>query len=159
MTPPRCEERGVRVQMEEAKKADFRSKLSAETRKGRKQKEPKAKTKKKEKDDTLSSAQLHTRNITASSTFAPTFSPLPHTQLSAPSVLVGTPLKPLTPSSPATDSSSLTQKSFNMTSPSSASLSNMSSSSSPSSSSSSSPPPPSSSFLLLLFLHIFSLLH
>ncbi|KAH7823412.1 uncharacterized protein MONOS_4683 [Monocercomonoides exilis] len=123
--------------MKEAKKADFRSKLSAEQRIGRQQEEPKAKTKKKEKDEfctsqidalntrlpqeaterrrrdrgreeggdendeqqqtfysfgsTLSSAQLHTQNITASSKFAsPHFSPLPHTQLSALSVLVGT---------------------------------------------------------------------
>ncbi|KAH7817344.1 uncharacterized protein MONOS_15424 [Monocercomonoides exilis] len=51
MTPPRSEERGVQVQMEEAKKADFRSKLSVETRKGRQQEEPKAKTKKKEKGE------------------------------------------------------------------------------------------------------------
>ncbi|KAH7830551.1 uncharacterized protein MONOS_1514 [Monocercomonoides exilis] len=117
MIPPRSEEREVQVQMDEARKADFRSKLSAEQRKGRQQEEPKAKTKKKEKDEfctsqidaldtrlpqavidrrrkdrgreeggdenddeqqqtfysfdnTLSSAQLHTQNITASSTFA-----------------------------------------------------------------------------------------
>ncbi|KAH7815015.1 uncharacterized protein MONOS_14018 [Monocercomonoides exilis] len=37
--------------MEEAKKADFRRKLSAEQRKRRQQEEPKAKTKKKEKDE------------------------------------------------------------------------------------------------------------
>ncbi|KAH7829162.1 uncharacterized protein MONOS_11158 [Monocercomonoides exilis] len=35
MTPPRSEERGVQIQMEEAKKADFRSKLSFEQRIGR----------------------------------------------------------------------------------------------------------------------------
>ncbi|KAH7818973.1 uncharacterized protein MONOS_4400 [Monocercomonoides exilis] len=164
---------------------DFRSKLSAEQRKWRQQEEPKAKTKKKEKDEfctlqidafdtrlahsaterrrrdrgreegdddedeqqqtfcsfdgMLSSAQQHTQHIAASSTFAtPPFSPLPHTLLSAPSVLIGTPPNTLTPSFPATDTSSLTQKSFDMTSPSSASLSNMSSSSPSSSSPSSS---------------------
>ncbi|KAH7819176.1 uncharacterized protein MONOS_3230 [Monocercomonoides exilis] len=37
--------------MEKAKKADFRSKLISEQRKGRQQEEPKAKTKKKEKDE------------------------------------------------------------------------------------------------------------
>ncbi|KAH7818049.1 uncharacterized protein MONOS_5077 [Monocercomonoides exilis] len=37
--------------MEDAKKADFRSKLSSEQRKGRQQEEPKAKTKKKEKGE------------------------------------------------------------------------------------------------------------
>ncbi|KAH7825537.1 uncharacterized protein MONOS_12253 [Monocercomonoides exilis] len=190
MTPPRSEEREVQVQMEEAKKVDFRSKLSAEQRKGRQQEEPKAKTKTNEKDEfctsqidafdtglpqavterrrrdrgreeggdenddeqqqtfysfdsALSSAQLHTQNITAPSTFAThLFSPFLHTQLSAPSVLVGTPPKPSTSSSPATDSFSLTQKSFDMTSPSSASLSNMSSSSSPSASISSFSLPP-----------------
>ncbi|KAH7829098.1 uncharacterized protein MONOS_9481 [Monocercomonoides exilis] len=51
MILPRSEEREVQVQMEEAKKADFRSKLSSEQRKGRQQEEPKAKTKKKEKDE------------------------------------------------------------------------------------------------------------
>ncbi|KAH7821549.1 uncharacterized protein MONOS_4459 [Monocercomonoides exilis] len=51
MTQQRSEEREVQVQMEEAKKVDFRSKLSAEQRKGRQQEEPKAKTKKKEKDE------------------------------------------------------------------------------------------------------------
>ncbi|KAH7816575.1 uncharacterized protein MONOS_16478 [Monocercomonoides exilis] len=56
-------------------------------------------------DSALSSAKLHTQNITASSTFAtPPFSPFPHTQLSAPSVLVGTPAKPPIPSFSATDS-------------------------------------------------------
>ncbi|KAH7820957.1 uncharacterized protein MONOS_11589 [Monocercomonoides exilis] len=189
MTPPRSEERGVQVQMEEAKKADFRSKLSAEQKEGNQKEEPKAKTKMEkdefctsqiytfdsrlqhaaterrrrdrgreeggdENDDeqqqafysfdgTPSSAQLHTQNITASSTFAsPPFSPLSHTQLSAPSDLIGTPPKPLTPSSSATDTSSLTQKLLNISSPSSASLSNMSSSSSPSASISSFSLPP-----------------
>ncbi|KAH7824350.1 uncharacterized protein MONOS_15140 [Monocercomonoides exilis] len=86
-------------------------------------------------DSSLSSAKLHVENIKVSSTFAsPPFFPLSHTQLSAPSDLVGTPPKPLTPSSPATDFSSLTQKSLDISSPSFASLSNMSSSSSPSSS-------------------------
>ncbi|KAH7824012.1 uncharacterized protein MONOS_14043 [Monocercomonoides exilis] len=67
---------------------------------------------------TLSSAQLHTQNITASSTFAsPPFSSLPHTQLSAPSVLVGTSPEPLSHSSPATFSSSLAQKSLDITEP------------------------------------------
>ncbi|KAH7829171.1 uncharacterized protein MONOS_15314 [Monocercomonoides exilis] len=51
MTPPRSEEREVQVQMEEAKKADFRSKLGFEQRIGRQQEEPKVKTKKKEKDE------------------------------------------------------------------------------------------------------------
>ncbi|KAH7820793.1 uncharacterized protein MONOS_15757 [Monocercomonoides exilis] len=55
MTPPKGEERGVRVQMEEAKKADFRSKLSEEQRKGRQQEEPKAKMKTKENDDICTS--------------------------------------------------------------------------------------------------------
>ncbi|KAH7827299.1 uncharacterized protein MONOS_15837 [Monocercomonoides exilis] len=47
--------------MEEAKKADFRSKLSAEQRKGRKQEEPKAKTKTKEKDE-FHTSQIDTFN-------------------------------------------------------------------------------------------------
>ncbi|KAH7821020.1 uncharacterized protein MONOS_14676c1 [Monocercomonoides exilis] len=51
MIPPRSEEREVQVQMEEAKKADFRSKLSIDKRKGKQQGESKAKTKKKEKDE------------------------------------------------------------------------------------------------------------
>ncbi|KAH7821274.1 uncharacterized protein MONOS_8982 [Monocercomonoides exilis] len=162
ITPPRSEERGVRVQMEEAEKGDFRSKLSAEERKGRQQEEPKAKTKTKEKeeffiyqigtfdtrlsrasterrrdmgikgggdenddeqqqtfysfDSSLSSAKLHVENIKVSLTFAaPPFSPFLHTQLSAPSDLVGTPPEPLTHSSPATYSSSLAQKSLVIT--------------------------------------------
>ncbi|KAH7824366.1 uncharacterized protein MONOS_11888 [Monocercomonoides exilis] len=57
---------------------------------------------------TPSYAQLHTQNITASSTFAaPPFSPLPHAPLSAPSVFVVTSPKPLPPSSPSTDSFSV----------------------------------------------------
>ncbi|KAH7831381.1 uncharacterized protein MONOS_13074 [Monocercomonoides exilis] len=64
-------------------------------------------------DSALSSAQLFTQNIATSSTInTPLFSPLPHTQLSAPSVLVGTPPKPLTPSPQSTDFSSLTLKSI-----------------------------------------------
>ncbi|KAH7825721.1 uncharacterized protein MONOS_9131 [Monocercomonoides exilis] len=51
VAPPRSEEREVQVQMEEAKKVDFRSKLGAEQRKGRQQEEPKAKTKTNEKDE------------------------------------------------------------------------------------------------------------
>ncbi|KAH7826450.1 uncharacterized protein MONOS_14381 [Monocercomonoides exilis] len=47
--------------MEEAKKADFRSKLSAEQRIGRQQEEPKAKTKTKEKDEFYTS-QIDTFN-------------------------------------------------------------------------------------------------
>ncbi|KAH7818113.1 uncharacterized protein MONOS_18056 [Monocercomonoides exilis] len=152
-------ERRVRVQMEEAKKVDIRSKLSAEQRKGRQQEEPKAKKKTNEKDEifllqidifdtrvsqeakerrrrfngrekggdeedeqkrtffsfdsTFSSSQLHTQNITASSSISThPFSPLPHTQLSAPSVLVGTSPEPLAHLSPATYSSSLTLKSI-----------------------------------------------
>ncbi|KAH7832787.1 uncharacterized protein MONOS_15501 [Monocercomonoides exilis] len=82
--------------------------------------------------------KLHSQHITASSTIStPPFSLLLHTQLSASSVLVGAPLKLLAPSSPATYSSSLTQKSLNISSPSTAFFSNMSSSS-PSSSSPSS---------------------
>ncbi|KAH7819434.1 uncharacterized protein MONOS_17946 [Monocercomonoides exilis] len=50
MTSPRSEEREAHVQMEEAKKVDFRSKLGAEQRKVRQQEDPKAKTKTKEKD-------------------------------------------------------------------------------------------------------------
>ncbi|KAH7816014.1 uncharacterized protein MONOS_16289 [Monocercomonoides exilis] len=58
-------------------------------------------------DSTLSSSQLHTQNIKASSTIATTpFSHLPCTQLSVTYVLAGAPLPP------ATDTSSLTQKSF-----------------------------------------------
>ncbi|KAH7822909.1 uncharacterized protein MONOS_14149 [Monocercomonoides exilis] len=170
MTPPRSEERGVQIQMEEAKNAERRCKLSAEQSKGRQKEDPNTKTKQKDEfctfkikafdprlahaaterrrrdrgreeggvdeDDhqqtffsfncTSSSAQMHTQNITASSTIASSsLSRLHHIQSSASSVLVGTPPKPLTPSSPATDTSSLTQKSFDMTSPSSASLSSM----------------------------------
>ncbi|KAH7829716.1 uncharacterized protein MONOS_17107 [Monocercomonoides exilis] len=67
-------------------------------------------------DSTFSSAQLHTQNITASSTFAtPPYYPLQHTQLSAPSVLVGTSPEPLAHSSPATYSFSLAQKSLDIT--------------------------------------------
>ncbi|KAH7828730.1 uncharacterized protein MONOS_15580 [Monocercomonoides exilis] len=90
--PPRSEENEVHVQMEEAKKVDFRSKLSSEQKKGKQLEEPKAKTKAKEKDD---------------------------------SVVVGNPPKPYAPSSPASDSSSLTQKSHNTSniSPSSSPLS------------------------------------
>ncbi|KAH7815303.1 uncharacterized protein MONOS_14597 [Monocercomonoides exilis] len=51
MTPPRSEERGVQVQMKEAKKVHFRSKLSAEQKKGRQMEKPKAKTKTKEKNE------------------------------------------------------------------------------------------------------------
>ncbi|KAH7823286.1 uncharacterized protein MONOS_788 [Monocercomonoides exilis] len=163
--------------MEEAKKADFRSKLSAEHRKWRQQEDQRRRRRRRRKTSfarckltlstqglhrqqlkgrgmgreeggdiedeyhqifyslvgTLSSARLYTQNITASSTFAaPPFSPLSHTQLSAPSDLVGTPPKLFTPSSPATYTSSLTQKSLKMSSPSSSSLSYMPSSSSPS---------------------------
>ncbi|KAH7818879.1 uncharacterized protein MONOS_17986 [Monocercomonoides exilis] len=180
---PRSEERGARVQEDEAKKAEYNCKMNAVQRKGKQYEEPKVKTKKKEKDEfctsqidafdtrlaqaaterrrrdrgreergndkdeqqqiscsfdsSLSSAQLHTQNITASSTFAsPPFSPLPHVEFSVTSVLVGTPPKPLTQSSPATDSSSVSQE-FNCTSlPSSASSSNMPPSSSPTFSSS-----------------------
>ncbi|KAH7822886.1 uncharacterized protein MONOS_11570 [Monocercomonoides exilis] len=64
-------------------------------------------------DSALSSSQLHTQNITSPSTFASLpFSPLPHSQFSATSVLIGTQPKPFTPSSLSADSSSLTQKSF-----------------------------------------------
>ncbi|KAH7821459.1 uncharacterized protein MONOS_11081 [Monocercomonoides exilis] len=64
-------------------------------------------------DSTFSSSQLHTQNITASSSISThPFSPLPHTQLSAPSVLVGTSPEPLAHLSPATYSSSLTLKSI-----------------------------------------------
>ncbi|KAH7822730.1 uncharacterized protein MONOS_7802 [Monocercomonoides exilis] len=112
MTPPRSEEREVQVQMEEAKKADFRCKLSAEQRKGRQKEEPKlvqAATERRRRDmrreeggydkdeqqqiscsfDTsLSSTQLHTQNITASSAFVnPSFSQFHYTQLSTSSVL------------------------------------------------------------------------
>ncbi|KAH7815064.1 uncharacterized protein MONOS_13821 [Monocercomonoides exilis] len=148
LTPPRSEERGVQVQMEEAKKENFRSNLSAEQSKCGQQKEQKKKMK-KEKDEkrrekgreeggddedehcqtfnsfdsTLSSAQLNTQNITVSSTFAtPPFSPFPHTELFATSFVVGNPQKPFTPSSPTVESSSLKQKSFctsNMSFPSS----------------------------------------
>ncbi|KAH7822237.1 uncharacterized protein MONOS_13833 [Monocercomonoides exilis] len=112
MTFPRSEEREVQVQMEEAKKVDFRSKLSAEERKGRQQEEPKAKTKTKQKDDALSSARPNTQNSTASSTFATSsFSPLTCTELFVTSVVVGNPPKPFTPSSPTADSSLQTQKS------------------------------------------------
>ncbi|KAH7817424.1 uncharacterized protein MONOS_6893p2 [Monocercomonoides exilis] len=151
MTPPRSEEREVQVQMKEAKKADFRSKLSAEQRIGRQQEEPKAKTKKKEKDEfcthklALSTQDLHRHQqkeggtweekkevmkmmMNSSKRFIRStahshlhdgtlktsqppqylplhlFLPISHTQLSAPSVLVGTPAKPPTPSSSATDS-------------------------------------------------------
>ncbi|KAH7823157.1 uncharacterized protein MONOS_4771 [Monocercomonoides exilis] len=48
---PRSEEKGVQAQMDEAKKVNFRSKLSAEQRKGNLHEEPKAKTKAKEKDE------------------------------------------------------------------------------------------------------------
>ncbi|KAH7818609.1 uncharacterized protein MONOS_18001 [Monocercomonoides exilis] len=72
--------------------------------------------------------ELHTQNITAFSTFAtPPYYPLQHTQLSAPSVLVGTSPEPLAHSSPATDPSSLTQNSLCKSSTSSAYLSNISS--------------------------------
>ncbi|KAH7825963.1 uncharacterized protein MONOS_9404 [Monocercomonoides exilis] len=67
-------------------------------------------------DSALSSAQLHTQNITASSTISThPFSPLTHTQLSATSVLVGTSPEPLAHSSPATYFSSLAQKSLDIT--------------------------------------------
>ncbi|KAH7815813.1 uncharacterized protein MONOS_15243 [Monocercomonoides exilis] len=51
MTSTRSEEKALHVKMEEAKKADFGSKLSAEQRKGRKQEEPKAKKKTKKKNE------------------------------------------------------------------------------------------------------------
>ncbi|KAH7814750.1 uncharacterized protein MONOS_16678c1 [Monocercomonoides exilis] len=51
ITPLRSEERGVQVQMEEAKNAERKSKLSAEQKKGRQKEEPKAKAKTKEKDE------------------------------------------------------------------------------------------------------------
>ncbi|KAH7814815.1 uncharacterized protein MONOS_11377 [Monocercomonoides exilis] len=65
MIPPRSEEREVQVQMEEAKKAEFIRKMSAEQRKGRQQEEPKAKKKTNEKDEfcahklALSTQDLH----------------------------------------------------------------------------------------------------
>ncbi|KAH7816586.1 uncharacterized protein MONOS_5871 [Monocercomonoides exilis] len=150
--PPRSEERGAHVLIEEAKKVDFRSKLRTEQRIGRQQEDPKTKTKKNDKfcalqiyafdarlaraaterrrrdrgreeggdeedeqqrtfssyNSTLSSTKLHPQNITVSSTFAtPPFTPFPQAQLSAPSILVGTPPKPLTSSSPPAGSSSL----------------------------------------------------
>ncbi|KAH7816458.1 uncharacterized protein MONOS_8749 [Monocercomonoides exilis] len=72
----------------------------------------------KGEDEDEGERRLHTQNTTASSTIAfPPFSPLLHAQLSATSLLVGTPLPP------ATDTSSLTQKSFYTTGPSSSSLS------------------------------------
>ncbi|KAH7825588.1 uncharacterized protein MONOS_16562 [Monocercomonoides exilis] len=55
MIPPRSEEREVQVQMEEAKKAEFIRKMSAEQRKGRQQEEPKTKMKTKEKEEFHSS--------------------------------------------------------------------------------------------------------
>ncbi|KAH7832299.1 uncharacterized protein MONOS_11651 [Monocercomonoides exilis] len=58
-------------------------------------------------DSTLSSSQLHTQNITASSTFAsPPFSPLSHSQLYATSIFVGSPPKILRHSSPSISSPS-----------------------------------------------------
>ncbi|KAH7828444.1 uncharacterized protein MONOS_17178 [Monocercomonoides exilis] len=41
---PRSKERGIRVQVEEAKKVDFRSKLIEEQKKWRQQEEPKTKS-------------------------------------------------------------------------------------------------------------------
>ncbi|KAH7828845.1 uncharacterized protein MONOS_6153 [Monocercomonoides exilis] len=115
--------------MEDATKVDFRSKLSAEQRKGNQWEKPKAKTKMNEKneistlkaytfDSRLAQAtterssrdrrRLHTQSGVASSIVAtPPLSRLHHIQSSASSFLVGTPPKPLTPSSPTTDSLSL----------------------------------------------------
>ncbi|KAH7824132.1 uncharacterized protein MONOS_12045 [Monocercomonoides exilis] len=67
-------------------------------------------------DSALSSAQLRAQHITAPLTIAThPFSPFLHSQLSAPSVLVGTPPEPLAHSSPATYFSSLAQKSLDIT--------------------------------------------
>ncbi|KAH7828679.1 uncharacterized protein MONOS_15986 [Monocercomonoides exilis] len=64
-------------------------------------------------DNTLSSVKLFIEIITASSTFAtPSLIVPTHTQLSAPSVLVGTPVKSPTPSFSATDSYLLLLKSL-----------------------------------------------
>ncbi|KAH7823261.1 uncharacterized protein MONOS_814 [Monocercomonoides exilis] len=51
MTPPRSEERGAHVLIEEAKKADFIRKASVEQSKGRQQEESKTKMKTKQKDE------------------------------------------------------------------------------------------------------------
>ncbi|KAH7819388.1 uncharacterized protein MONOS_16145 [Monocercomonoides exilis] len=62
VAPPRSKEReeqGGCVQMEEAKTAECRSKLSAEQRKGRQQEEPKTKMKATEKDE-FSTLQIDT---------------------------------------------------------------------------------------------------